>query len=110
MVEDPERSAGGMPDDLAPDASSVDGSSPDAGSGAGLGASQEQLDALASSLLWRIGRAFDDGPVTVRLGLASAAPLFADLSRLRPASDQEVEAALQSGDVSVEWVGPRGKP
>jgi hypothetical protein len=65
------------------------------------------LDALASSLLWRIGRAYDDGPVTVRVGLASAAPLFAELPRLRAASDQEVEAALASGDVAIEWVGPR---
>lgn len=65
------------------------------------------LDMLASSLLWRIGRAYDDGPVTVRVGLASAAPLFAELPRLRAASDQEVEAALASGDVAIEWVGPR---
>ncbi len=70
--------------------------------------SAEQVDALASSLLWRIGRAYDDGPLTVRVGFASAAPLFADLPRLRPASDLEVEVALQSGDVSVEWVGPKG--
>jgi hypothetical protein len=68
----------------------------------------EQLDALASSLLWRIGRAYDDGPVTVRVGFASAAPLFAALPRLRPASDLEVEAALRAGDLSVEWVGARG--
>jgi hypothetical protein len=67
----------------------------------------EHLDALASSLLWRIGRAYDDGPVTVRVGLASAAPLFAELPRLRAASDQEVEAAVASGDVAIEWVGPR---
>ena len=65
------------------------------------------LESLGSSLLWRIGRAFDDGPLTVRVGLASAAPLFADLPRLRAASDQEVEAALAEGDVQVEWVGPR---
>lgn len=66
-----------------------------------------QVDVLASSLLWRIGRAFEDGPVTVRVGLASAAPLFAELPRLRAATDQEVEAAVASGDVQVEWVGPR---
>lgn len=71
------------------------------------GGDPERLEALASSLLWRIGRAHDDGPVTIRVGLASAAPLFAELPRLRAASDQEVEAALASGDVAVEWVGPR---
>ena len=71
------------------------------------GASDEQLEHLAGSLLWRIGRAVDDGPVTVRVGLASAAPLFAELPRLRAATDQEVEAAVRSGDVQVEWVGPR---
>lgn len=68
---------------------------------------EAQVDTLAGSLLWRIGRAFEDGPVTVRVGLASAAPLFADLPRLRAATDQEVEAAIQEGDVHVEWVGPR---
>ena len=70
-------------------------------------ASDEHLEHLAGSLLWRIGRAFEDGPVTVRVGLASAAPLFAELPRLRAATDQEVEAAVRSGDVQVEWVGPR---
>jgi len=66
-----------------------------------------QVDALAGSLLWRIGRAYEDGPVTVRVGLASAAPLFADLPRLRAATEQEVETAIHDGDVQVEWVGPR---
>ena len=70
--------------------------------------SETQAEALAGALLWRIGHAFEDGPVTVRVGFASAAPLFAELPRLRAASDQEVEAALASGDVEVEWVGPRG--
>ncbi len=70
--------------------------------------SEAQAEALAGSLLWRIGHAFEDGPVTVRVGFASAAALFAELPRLRAASDQEVEAALASGDVQVEWVGPRG--
>lgn len=67
----------------------------------------ERLASLASSLLWRIGRAYEDGPVTVRVGLASAAPLFAEMPRLRAATDQEVETALAEGDVRVEWVGPR---
>lgn len=72
------------------------------------GLSDAQAEALAGALLWRIGHAYEDGPVTIRVGFASAAPLFAELPRLRAASDQEVEAALASGDVRVEWVGPRG--
>ncbi len=69
--------------------------------------STEELEALAGSLLWRIGREYEDGPVTVRVGFASAAPLFAELPRLRAANDHEVEAALSSGEVSVEWVGSK---
>ncbi len=107
MASDRERDAESAPDPSAadisvPDVSVSDDAEPDA-----TAPSAAQVEALASSLLWRIGRAFEDGPLTVRVGFASAAPLFADLPRLRPASDHEVEAALQSGDVSVEWVGAR---
>ena len=113
MPSDRERHAGSAPDPSAADASPPDPAVPDGAGADGAGAdaavpSAAQVDALAASLLWRIGRAYDDGPVTVRVGFASAAPLFAELPRLRPASDQEVEAALQSGDVSIEWVGSRG--
>lgn len=72
---------------------------------AGLEASQ--LDGLASSLVWRIGRLSDEAPVTVRIGLARAIPRFADLPRLRSATDQEVEEAATAGELHVEWVGPR---
>ncbi len=65
------------------------------------------LDELASNLLWRIGRASDDGPVTVRVGLASSAALFGELPRLRSATDAEVEAAVRDSSLRVEWVGPR---
>src|SRR5690606_3057363 len=64
------------------------------------------LDELASNLLWRIGRASDDGPVTVRVGLASSAALFGELPRLRSATDAEVEAAVRDSSLRVEWVGP----
>ncbi|HEX7001402.1 MAG TPA: DUF3248 domain-containing protein [Trueperaceae bacterium] len=67
----------------------------------------DQLDELAANLLWRIGRASEDGPVTVRVGLASSAPLFNELPRLRSATDAEVEAAMRDAQVRVEWVGPR---
>jgi hypothetical protein len=65
------------------------------------------LEQLGTSLLWRVGRTSDDEPVTVRVGFATSAPLFAELPRLRSASDQELEAAIGEGHVQVEWVGPR---
>jgi hypothetical protein len=73
----------------------------------GTGVSLPQLDDLAGQLLWRIGRVSDDGPVTVRVGLASSAGLFHELPRLRTASDSEIEAAVQESALRVEWVGPR---
>lgn len=65
------------------------------------------LEDLASNLLWRIGRVSDDGPVTVRVGLASSAALFHELPRLRTASDAELQAAVEEGSLRVEWVGSR---
>jgi hypothetical protein len=67
------------------------------------------LDALAGQLVWRIGRASEDGPLTVRVGLASSAPAFAELPRLRSASDAELREAIDAGEIRVEWVGPRGR-
>jgi hypothetical protein len=67
------------------------------------------LDDLAAALLWRIGRASDDAPVTVRVGFATSAAAFADLPRLRGASDEELTAAIEAGSLRVEWVGPRGR-
>lgn len=67
------------------------------------------LDALAGQLVWRIGRTSDDAPLTVRVGLAGSAPTFAELPRLRSASDAEVQQAVDAGEVRVEWVGPRGR-
>lgn len=64
-----------------------------------------RLDALAGQLLWRIGRSSDDGPVTVRVGLASAAASFAELPKLRSASDAELRDAIDAGELRVEWVG-----
>ena len=65
------------------------------------------LDALASQLLWRVGRVTDDGPVTVRVGFATSAPLFADLPKLRSATDAEVEQSVADGTLRVEWIGYR---
>lgn len=71
----------------------------------GQGLSEETIEGLASQLLWRVGRVSDDAPVTVRVGFASRAALFAELPRLRSASDAEIEAAVEEGAVRVEWVG-----
>lgn len=73
------------------------------------GLSSGALQELAGALLWRIGRAGDDGPVTVRVGFATSAHVFAELPRLRSASEEEIETAVQEGELRVEWVGLRGR-
>lgn len=73
----------------------------------GVDVSAEQLEALASQLVWRIGRVSDEGPVTIRVGLATSAHQFVDLPRLRTASDLEIETAVRDGELRVEWVGAR---
>lgn len=70
---------------------------------------EETIEALASQLVWRVGRVSDDSPVTVRVGFAGEASLFADLPRLRNASDVEIETALVEGSLRVEWVGPKSR-
>lgn len=72
-----------------------------------LGVDQAQLAGLAGSLVWRIGRLSDDDPVTVRVGTTQALQQFAELPRLRSASDQEVSDAVAEGRLRVEWIGPR---
>lgn len=68
---------------------------------------QEMFSGLAGALVWRIGRLSDEAPVTVRVGTAAGLERFAELPRLRNASDQELEEALRDGSLHVEWVGPR---
>ena len=74
---------------------------------AAQGLAPAQLEALAAQLVWRVGRNGDEGPVTVRVGFAGSAALFADLPRLKSASDGELEEAAQTGTLRVEWVGAR---
>lgn len=63
------------------------------------------LEALASNLVWRVGRLSEDAPVTVRIGLASSVKLFNDLPKLRSATDSELESAIRDKALRVEWVG-----
>lgn len=71
------------------------------------GVAPEPFGTLASQLVWRIGLSGDDGPVTVRLGFAGSAARFAELPRLKNATDAEVEEAALAGTLRVEWVGAR---
>ena len=71
------------------------------------GLAGDALEDLAGALLWRIGRAADDGPVTVRVGFATSAALFAELPRLRNATEEELAAGIDADELRVEWVGPR---
>ena len=66
---------------------------------------ESHLTSLAGSLLWRIGRVGDDGPVTVRVGLASDANMFSELPRMRNSSEAEILEAIEAKDFRVEWVG-----
>jgi hypothetical protein len=72
-----------------------------------LGVRDEHLTGLASQLVWRVGRMTEDGSLIIRVGLASSVPLFAELPRLRTATDKEIEAAIEENDFRVEWVGHR---
>jgi Protein of unknown function (DUF3248) len=62
------------------------------------------VEALGGQLVWRIGKDDLSDDVVVRLGYASATPRFAHLPRLRSASDQELQAALEAGQINIEWV------
>lgn len=73
----------------------------------GHGLDEDTLATLSSQLVWRIGRLHDDEAVVIRVGFASSAQLFSDLPKLKSANDYEVEQALSTGDVRIEWVGQR---
>jgi|GEM_PF-122233 len=110
-ADDPvEHGAEGGTEAARTDAESTDAESTDALDAAAEAAIDPALlDGLAGQLVWRIGRAAEDAPVTVRVGLASAAPAFAELPRLRNATDAELRDAVDAGDVRVEWVGTKGR-
>ena len=62
------------------------------------------LERLGNHLVWRIGKAEGEEVLVVRVGLATAAPEFGHLSRLRNVSDEEIEQLSQAGQLRVEWV------
>ncbi|MER3483167.1 MAG: DUF3248 domain-containing protein [Meiothermus sp.] len=65
---------------------------------------EDLLERLGSHLVWRIGKAEGEELLVVRVGLASASAEFGNLSRLRNATDEEMEALAQAGQIRVEWV------
>ena len=69
-----------------------------------LGIEALGIETLGGQLVWRIGKDDLSDDVVVRLGYASATPRFAHLPRLRSASDQELQAALEAGQINIEWV------
>ncbi|MCS7068316.1 MAG: DUF3248 domain-containing protein [Meiothermus sp.] len=62
------------------------------------------LERLGNHLVWRIGKAESEEVLVVRVGLASAAPEFGHLARLRNVTDDEIEQLVQAGQLRVEWV------
>lgn len=65
---------------------------------------EDLLERLGSHLVWRIGKAEGEELLVVRVGLAGASPEFGNLSRLRNATDEEMEVLAQAGQIRVEWV------
>ncbi len=66
----------------------------------------DEFELLASQLVWRIG-CLEDGPIVIRVGFAGSVRAFADLPKLKNATDHELEVAIQEGNFRVEWVGGR---
>ncbi|UCH26193.1 MAG: DUF3248 domain-containing protein [Trueperaceae bacterium] len=70
-----------------------------------LGIRAEDITGLASQLVWRLGRMNEEGPLIIRVGLASSVPLFSELPRLRSVSDKEIEVSIEANEFRVEWIG-----
>jgi len=64
----------------------------------------EKLLALGEYLVWRIGKDEREGVLVVRVGYASSTAKFAQLPRLAPASEAEIEEFKKAGKIRVEWV------
>ncbi len=65
---------------------------------------EAKLLELGHHLIWRIGKDEREGVLVVRVGFASKTAKFAQLPRLAPATDAEIEAFKQAGKIKVEWV------
>jgi hypothetical protein len=65
---------------------------------------EDLLERLGEYLIWKIGKDEQEEVLVVRTGMVSASGRFAQLPRLRSASDQDVERLMQEGRVRVEWV------
>ena len=65
---------------------------------------ENQLEQLASHLVWKMGRDEETDEVVVRVGFASSTPSFAVRGRLRAVSDEELQEALSSEHVRVQWM------
>ena len=63
-----------------------------------------QLEQLASHLVWKMGRDEETDEVVVRVGFASSTASFALRGRLRAVSDEELQEALSSQHVRVQWM------
>ena len=63
-----------------------------------------QLEQLAPHLVWKMGRDEETDEVVVRVGFASSTPSFALRGRLRAVSDEELQEALSSQHVRVQWM------
>jgi hypothetical protein len=62
------------------------------------------LEGLGNQLVWKMGKEEGSERVIVRVGYASSTRSFADLPRLRGATDAEVADAARQGDLIVEWI------
>ena len=62
------------------------------------------LEGLGNQLVWKIGKEEGSERVIVRVGYASATRSFADLPRLRGATDAEVADAARKSELIVEWI------
>ncbi len=65
---------------------------------------ESQLEQLASHLVWKMGRDEETDEVVVRVGFASSTPSFAARGRLRAVSDEELQEALSSEHVRIQWM------
>ena len=65
---------------------------------------ENQLEQLASHLVWKMGRDEETDELVVRVGFASSTPSFAVKGRLKAVSDEELQEALTSQHVRVQWM------